>query len=500
MKTKPKFLFWMNNLFLHFSLAYFIQSHLDGDFFGVIDTNSKPKIFYQNQTLVKFNKIWFFHDHIKRVQKYDADYLINFEKKYGIDLWRLAINERFFYLHNRFYKFKRHEILSILEQESKLFESVIDEIKPDYYLSYEPNFHHQKLLHEMCQVKGIKVLCICHTLDKNKYVIVENGGTLDLDKNLPLRSFTNKIPLTTKNISYDQMFQKFLTNRERTFSNKFQALKDYLIDSDSDLIDSNFMYYGRTKFKVIKDALSLEIKRKLNYSFLKKHSSLSPDLNTRFIYFPMNITEEMNLLHYAPYYTNQIEVIRCIAKSIPIDYVLYVKEHIAAGLRGWNNISYYKEIMEIPNVVLINPAFDNELLIKNSDLVITIRGSASLRALKYCKPSIIFGEQPIQIMPSIFKVTSLDSLPELIKTALKHKTDPSDYEKYEKILNEKVFEFDMFRFENNRDAMFYSGRILSNVLISNKDMIDFLNENNNVLLPVLEAHLKIMNHTTIPLK
>ena len=108
MKTKPKILFWLYGFFLHFSLAYYLQLRLDADFFGIIDINTTPKKFFQNQTLVNFHKIWFFHDHIKKTQqKPDLDYLANFEEKYNINLWKLAINERFFYMHNRFYKFKK---------------------------------------------------------------------------------------------------------------------------------------------------------------------------------------------------------------------------------------------------------------------------------------------------------------------------------------------------------------------------------------------------------
>ena len=165
MKTKPKILFWINLFFYHFSLAYYLQSHLDAEFFGIIDINSKPKKFFQNQTLVKFQKTWFFHDYIKKtLQEPDLTYLENFEKTYKIDLWKLVLNERFFYMHNRFYKFKRKEILSILEQELKLFESILDEIKPDYFLTYNPVLHHQKLLLEVCRKKGIKVLNSCRTI------------------------------------------------------------------------------------------------------------------------------------------------------------------------------------------------------------------------------------------------------------------------------------------------------------------------------------------------
>ena len=493
MKTKSKLLFWLNGNFLHFSLAYYLQSHLNSDFFGIIDINSNPKKFFQNQTLVNFQKTWFFHDHIKKTQKSDLDYLSNFEKKYNIDLWKLALNERFFYIHNRFYKFTRLEILSILEQECKLFESIIDEIKPDYFLTHDPTFHHQKLLLELCRMKGIKVLSICGTGIENKFILAENAVTFDLDKNhTSNHSFDIKPTTNIKNDSYNLMYQKHLMNSNIGFLNKIQALKDYLLDSDSELINSNFMYYGRSKFKVIKDTLLLELKRNRNYYFLQKHATLSPDLNVSFIYFPMNINEELNLLHYAPYYTNQIEVIRHIAKSLPINYVLYVKEHILAGLRGWNDIDYYKQIMDIPNVTFIHPHFDNDTLIKNSKLVITIRGTSSLKALQYGKSVIIFGEQPVQIMPSVFRIDSLNSLPELIRTALQHKANTSEYEKYKELLSNRTFAFEPFEFHNRRNQSFFSGRIFSNVLISNNDMIDFLDKNRNIFSSMLDAHLKIL--------
>ena len=229
MKIKPKILFSINGFYLHFCLAYYLQSRLDADFFGIIDINSNPKKFFQNQNLVNFQKIWFFHDYIKKTQqKPDLDYLSNFEKKYKIDLWKLALNERFFYIHNRFYKFTKQEILSILEQESKLFESILDEIKPDYFLTYDPPFHHQKLLLEICRAKGIKVLSICGTGFKNKNILVEDGATFDLDPNsIPNNFFNDKV--TTTNDSYDLVVQKYLENRSSKFLNKLEALKDYLL-------------------------------------------------------------------------------------------------------------------------------------------------------------------------------------------------------------------------------------------------------------------------------
>ena len=496
MNKKPKILFWLNGFHLHFSLAYYLQSTLNADFFGIIDINSNPKKFFQNQTLVKFQKIWFFHDHIKKTQqKPDLEYLINFEKKYKIDLWKYAINERFFYLHNRFYKFTKQEILLILEQELKLFESMLDEIKPDYFLTYDPVFHHQKLLLELCRLKGIKILSTMIAAGiQNKTIIVENGATYDIDPNSITNNLNNNKNTEDRNgNSYELIIKKNQKKRNVDFGNKFVGLIKYLLDFNSNDKDSNFMYYGKTKFKVVKDVISLELKTNKNYRFIQKISNSSPDLKNPYIYFPMSIEEEMNILHYAPYFTNQIEVIRHIAKSIPINYSLYVKEHIAAKLRGWHNSQYYKQLIDIPNVTFINPQFDHNKLLENSQLLMTIRSSSALQAMKKCKPVIIFGEHPIKIMPSVFPVNSIKDLPELIKKALKHQVDSLDYQKYVELLGDRLFEFNMFEYEINRDETFFAGKTYSNVPIVNQTMINFLNKNQKIFLNLINAHLKIIS-------
>jgi hypothetical protein len=494
MTVKPKLLFWLNGFFMHFSLAYYLQSQIDADFFGITDINLKPKKFFENQKLVDFKKNWYFHDHIDLNQKKpDIEYLMNFEEKYKINLWKLVINERFFYKHNRFYKFQKDEILSFLEQELKLFETILDEVKPDYFLTYDPVLHHQKLFLDICKVRGIKILSIHFTGIKDKVIIAENATTLDLDKN----SLENLIPnkLDTKNEPYDDIWHKYMADKTPNIKNKITALSQYLRTDDSELIKNNFMYIGRSKFNVIKDTLNLELNKKSRSNFLQKFSISSPDLTIPYVYFPMNIVEEMNLLHYAPFYTNQIEVIRHIAKSIPIDYVLYVKEHKGAGLRGWNEIDYYKEIMEIPNVKLIHPSYDNNLLLQHSKLLVTIRGTTAYKAVKYGIPSIIFGSQPFEIIPSVFRVNSLLELPNLIHKIIDKPVDVSYYKKYEQLIDNLGCSFDMFYYENLRNKTFFSGNILSNVEINEQDVHDFVENNKKLFSELVIEHLKFLNDT-----
>jgi len=494
---KKRLLFWSNIFLLHFSLAYYLQQKIDADFYAVIDTPNKPKKMFQNQNLVDFQKSWYFHDHIKRTTtKPDLKYLSNFEKKYQIDLWKIAINERHFYRFNRFYKFTSEEILKFLEQECKLFEQILDETKPDYFLTYDPPFHHQKLLLDMCKVKNIKVLCMYFTRVGGTSIIAEDGGTLDLPQNLDsVKIKEDEFSEKMGSKSYSVLTNDYKNKRGASISDKFNALLDYILFSDSKNTQTNFTYYGRNKLKVILDTLQISFQRKIGSKFLENNAYKEIDLNVPFTYFPLNIEEELSMLHYSPFFTNQIEVIRHIAKVIPIDQKLYVKEHPFAEFRGWHKIDEYKEIMEIPNVRLIHPSFSSKELIKNSRLVVTIRGTASFDAISEKKPSLVFGDVPFSIIPSVYKVNNLTELPDLINSALNTKINPDDLQKYLKLIKNKSINFDMMDFEVKRNNQFYSGNTLSDVEISEKDTKQFLEENKKYFESLVNAHLTKINES-----
>ena len=103
---KPKLLFWIDALKIHFGLAKFIQDNLDCDMYSIFEITDKPKKFFQKQKLVEFKKVWFYYDYIlKTKRKPDLNYLKSIEEKYNIFLWLIPANDRFFTNLNKFYRF-----------------------------------------------------------------------------------------------------------------------------------------------------------------------------------------------------------------------------------------------------------------------------------------------------------------------------------------------------------------------------------------------------------
>ena len=228
-------------------------------------------------------------------------------------------------------------------------------------------------------------------------------------------------------------------------------------------------------------------------NFIDKNLKKEIDEKSPFFYLPLAVDEESNLLNYAPYYTNQVEVIRHIAKSMPIKYRLYVKEHPGQKVRGWRNISEYKEIMEIPNVELIHPSVSSEILYKNCSLVLTVRGTSGLEAVFHGKPSIIFGDLSYSMIPSVYKVNSIEELSNTIRTALEKPVNVQDLDKYITLIEEKSFDFDFLGYENLRSEYFYPGRLLSDVEIQKPKMDLFLKEFQKIFDDLSNEFLNKMN-------
>lgn len=491
---KHKILFWLGSDLTHFCLAYFLQKKLDSDFYAIYDITNRPKKFFGNQQIVDFKKTWFFHDHIdSKKTNHDFKFLEYIEQKYGLNLWKYLINERIFYRFYDFHIFSDDEMLSILEHECRLFENILSDIKPDFFITKEPAFHHLEIFYQMCKASGVKVLMLTQPNIGYKCLVSENATKLDSLhslKNLPhlgrnfeeLQSYLKDNNLSTQIRTYDK-------HHGNSFTISIKAVIDYLLSSN-DNIKTHYNYFGRTKSKVIFYSLNEMFKTKIRQSFIDNNLVKSPNLSKPFVYFPLSVDLERNLLINSPYNTNQIEIIRHVVKSLPVGYSLYVKENPSQSTRSWRSKNEYNEIMNIPNVLLIHPSVPSELLIKNSSLVITIGGTSAFEAAFYEKPSIIFSDVGYSILPSVFKIENYLDLPCAIKDALSSKVDVNDVDKYLLVLEKNWFDFDWFGFGMLVKDFFYYNGTLVDVEISESKMNDFLEKHQDKLKNLVLSHIE----------
>lgn len=493
-KGKDKIIFWIDSSLLHFCLAYFFQKQYDCNEYAIIDVPNKPKKFFENQNLINFQKVWFFHDHIKILHKKpDLKYLSNFEEKYKINLTQLSTNERIFYRFNDLYHFSSDEILLILEQECKLFENILEEVKPDFFITQLTAFHHHHIFYELCRRREIKVLMLYMSKFGHRCVISQEVNKLDSSYDLS--------NIENSNRNFDQLLNYFksfdivkqIENYKKIIGTsnieKIRAAITFL-SSDNSTAKTHYTYYGRNKLKVLTHEIKSLIKKKKRKSFIDKNllTSLPDDKN--FIFYPLHIEQERNLLIAAPYLTNQLELIRNIVKSLPIGYKLYVKEHPAQATREWRDIKEYKEIMKIPYIRLFHPLMKSEEFYKKCSLVITIGGTSGLEAVFYRKPSIILSYMDYSILPSVEYVKELTNLPHAIQSSLQKEVSASDLDRFINLYEKNSFDFDFLDFQIKYHNHFYYKGNLVDTHISIPKMESFLKENESTLKMVTEEHIK----------
>lgn len=489
-----KIIFWLDAFLLPFGLAFNLQKKHDCELYSIIDITNRTKKFFEEQKLVTFEKQWFFHDHIEISKKPDINYLRNFEKKYQINIWQLGFNERIFYLHNDFYDFSQDEILSILENECKLYESIIDEVSPDFLITTETALHQQHLFYEMCRKQGVKILMLNQSKLAYKCMISEELHKIDFMPSLSdiiskKRSFSELLEILTSKGTSTQL-KIFEKNFGGNKSSKIKAASDYFLKSDNSNLETHFSYFGRTKPKVLLDYFTKSLQTRRRKSFIDKNLEFKIHNDEQFILFTLHQEPERSLLIATPFYTNQLEVIRHIAKSLPPGYKLYVKEHFSQALREWRDISYYKKILEIPNVRLFHPSSNMEKLIQNSSLVISIGGTVSLEAAFYEKPSIIIADMGFSVLPSVQKLNSLEELPSKIRSGLEMKVNSDDLDKYLQVLEQNSFDFDLKGYEITEANFFRHGGNFHDILITEEKMKLFLDDNQKLFDLLIEQYIK----------
>ena len=137
-------------------------------------------------------------------------------------------------------------------------------------------------------------------------------------------------------------------------------------------------------------------KRKSNLLNQIKNNEESPDLQEKYVYFPLHFEPERTSNPDAGDYQDQFKALSIIRKIIPKEYKIFVKEHPSQsyfsekGSKGRSPL-FYHLIKNINSVKLINQDFNSQKLIKNSKCVFTLTGTVAIESAILGKLAVTFG-------------------------------------------------------------------------------------------------------------
>lgn len=173
-------------------------------------------------------------------------------------------------------------------------------------------------------------------------------------------------------------------------------------------IKNRFDKYNNCKYDYIKYESYKSTCNTLKYYFRYQKSKKyynKPDYRKKFVYLPLHYQPEASTLVCAQKYEKQLFFIDSWAKSLPLDTLLYVKEHYA--LLGHRELDFYNKLKKYPNVVLINPYVDSRELITKSIAVTTLTGTAGWEAMLLRKPVFLGGNIFFDNAPGIIKINDI---------------------------------------------------------------------------------------------
>jgi hypothetical protein len=401
--------------------------------------------FLKSQKDVSYSSLVLEEDIHKKLyeEKLDHSYLHWLEKEYGIpNLWPYLYYDRVIMSGQllREYPYDKpllsHEnMMRRVQVTAKTIIEFLDKEKPDVFVISVIGSVTGSLLYNIAQKRGIKTINIDFARIHNRMAFSEDYRTFTDVKKLFKDIDGGRVsPETEEAERYLREFRErpapFHESSLPTFNNQTLRRANIQFLKPQKLawgiywhIKTFFTDLGKKKngdytdvfvWWAIWDKAKRKIRGLIGYADL--YSPIVP--KERFAYYPMHLDPEIATMLYAPYYTNQAHLIKQIARSLPFDMKLYIKEHPA--MVGYRTRNFYKEILKTPNVKLINPAINGYDLARLTDLTITITSTSAWETLLFKKPIISFGDVFYNDIPGVKRCRGFEELPYLVKEQLEN--------------------------------------------------------------------------------
>lgn len=370
------------------------------------------------QTDLKYNILLLDEDIHKEYKPAKLDYVFlrQLEKDYGIpNLWPYLKNDRVV-MRNQLVReypydsspYSHEEMLKILQVKARTILNFLNTEKPDFIFLSVIGAVGSMLLFYIAKKMGIKTIVVHPAHIKNTYVLSEEYNSFSYTKKA-VEKYTRE---QTIPIEFKRKAELFLNNfrqnphphwklgdprvqpinRAKQFKfllpnnliKNIRWLSGYFYDHYTKHDRFDYDYIGPLNH--LKDSFKRKGRNLLGVEDL--YDTFDPEEN--FAFFPLHYEPEISLSLLAPFFTDQIYLIKLIARSLPVGCKLYVKEHPAMVV--YRPRSYYQELKKVPNLKLINPALTSFEILPYAKLIATITGSAGWEATLLKKPVITFGD------------------------------------------------------------------------------------------------------------
>ena len=355
----------------------------------------------------------------------DLDRIAKYENTIGDPtFWNAIMADRRIFF-GEYCKSKQHysprysyeELMIILDQALCQIDDFFQSLSPDLVLSFGTSIMGDYLIYLFAKSHGVPYLQLKATKIKNYVALHDNPcglsthiATQYFNDNFKVSSYIMEEAhsylqeVNEKGLKYEgailssrsRMAKRLMQGPMNQMKSLWVMMKDMLdpvIKRDCH-IPGNFRTGLHTNFFQPVKAYTFEKKIKKHKKYLD-----GSDLNKigSFIFFPLHFEPEVSIQVFGRSYQNQIELIRNIALSASVGIKVVVKEHPRS--LGFRTFTYYRKLLEIPNVYLIDPFVKAHHVVAYAQMVAVITGSIGLEAAIKGIPVITFGQAAYNILP-----------------------------------------------------------------------------------------------------
>ena len=157
-------------------------------------------------------------------------------------------------------------------------------------------------------------------------------------------------------------------------------------------------------------------RRRVNALTVRLAPPFMPPGRKPFVLYAYQMQPESGIDVLAAPYSDQIALIRQIARAVPSSHDFYVKPHPdhVGGLSRARMVA----IAAIPGVTLIDPFASGRALMHKASVIVTPAGTMAYEGALFGIPSVVFADEFFGCLPSIHRCRSIDTLPELVAELL----------------------------------------------------------------------------------
>jgi capsule polysaccharide modification protein KpsS len=417
-------------------LARHLKDNFQIDSFSAYVLSGRAKKVMEEQQDFKYTSFLFdeeVHESYKD-EEVDVEYIQAMEAKYGApNFWRYVYSDRriimsFDSLDNRTMEMKplysHREIQQIIQIRLKKTIAFLENDRPDFIIFFAIGTLGHMILYHVAKKMGIRVFVVDSARLGNYMTVTEDFNTFFglQDCYQKLKSGQNASPhldearkviadfVSTHSLSLSYMTST-VNQPSITLGNRFKTY--YQIWREHALYPRAYKYATPASLWRFFGAKLIERMRKFRgYSDLYGVARPGED----FAFFPLHFEPETSLLNIAPFFTDQINVVSIIARSLPLNFKLYVKEHPV--MVNKRTRAYYKKLLAIPNVVLVDPKVKSFDLIEKAKLVVTITSTTGWESVLLGKPVITFGNIFYNEYPAVKHCRTPEEMPDLVREQL----------------------------------------------------------------------------------